>query len=1605
MGIISTDTKDFDNFIKKRQAQLRRTRASDIFQPVLRDKQIPGMEVNEVNVSTYRYYYLSTEPGLTKLCPSIPNAKNVDHKTPRVSFYTSINQAIIALGGNQRGKEYYVYTPKSYDHHNAVLPHTNQSPTSDITGEVWYIKDVNVACLGKIMITEPTGRDWMYTNLDGSHEELYEWQFKILQNNIEPMAESVVFGNSAEAVEINLEQAHYTVTNCYPVYVVLHHSGTFMANIVKMATGKQYSHVCIAFNAELRPHFTMGSKKFNSNVLNPEDVGLVIMNPTDKFFKVYKTTYSVYVMYVNKKQYEAMQNCLRYFINNKDKIRYDFINCVSAWLGISSEKSERYFCSKFVAKVIDAGFKLGKVASLWLPTDFQALQNVSLVNKGEDFYRYNSDVTKLNLEYIKKKDYDAVKFKMREFPEELKIATLPHYEAATVQNNPQLVFPLPKAHIENKPSLESVLNSKHLDEIYLTSDWHLFKNHYKKEPNPVNTREIVKWCQDHLKPTDVFMYLGDIAFRYANQEDQEKSMEIMASIPGVKVLILGNHDLMLGQAYFNACGFDYVMEEYKWKDFFFTHKPVQIISDGEWNIHGHIHTNVKYNTCDGKHNLNVYPSLFNNRPVTLKELLERKEQLIADHHYNPNYGFGEQVFMIGGLPFQEGWLKDKLNDPVAKASEYVEQPPVVLFSKDISGPNIANMVQQFMKLDPTKNVAIKLHFGEPGNPNLLDPKDVQPLAQIYNATLVDCNTAYEGSKRLHTDEHRLTAKANGYTFAPIDILDSNDESILGCPANDKIQRVKSDIQQGGSKQYEQPFSVGDHLSSIMVGGHLVNYDQMIVYTHFKGHMIAGFGGAIKNIGMGLASGKHGKMQIHGLDWSCTGHLFLERLVESASSIVDYFEPGNMVYVNVLANLSTCCDCESDAPMPKMDDIGVLVSNDIVAIEQASFDLIREAPNNKELIEQIADHGGTHQIEYAEWLRMGSREYVLLTADPENTDSIQIESGVIDIETPGLDVLKESYIEFDESNAINESAATDVRSMIIAELDQQGKDWMGCNKQGVVPPQPLWEPLYEQIATDDMGRQIGYVKIDALLNNHNLANIQIGILKAYRGQGIAKKLCIDAIEAVRAENPDVMIFWHCNADNESSWRLAEACGLKKLSWQSENDQLTYALPKMDGTLPTSDDIKDFCSSFCELERQRLVEAFKLNPSDSVFNLKSWIASKSNLIYAVGYTIDDLIDIKELYPEAEYAEFDELLYHEAAHNLDDHPFYHEFYKRYPQYKNLRLDEIGNSIDEADFEIPLIRNFIEFAETYAKENPDATIILTGIWPLVFEERPDMFKDWLVIIKDPEFMATTFSTTPGWMLKAITKYRPRVLKRMSNIQTILNHYILYFNDSRLTSVQESWLFDEDTLYYNMKDFDAGKTNLALVVGFSGSGKTTLGKNFEAKYKDCEFVELDAVMQQWCFNDEQLKEMSTLAYEFFHTPAGEKYRVTQDYLIANRIPFSAYEIPLFNNFYSFAEEYAKAHPKQRFVLEGVWPLMYEIDPSRFKDWTVIIVGTSYIKSTWRSGFRDRKEPTLVGLIDTLCWKVFHRIQRFGTHLNKWIGVYRDYFSKPNVFKEHKQKV
>ena len=275
----------------------------------------------------------------------------------------------------------------------------------------------------------------------------------------------------------------------------------------------------------------------------------------------------------------------------------------------------------------------------------------------------------------------------------------------------------------------------------------------------------------------------------------------------------------------------------------------------------------------------------------------------------------------------------------------------VYFSNDISPQSLINLYSKINE-GITGKVAIKLHSGEPHGPNLLTINLIRELqATIPNSTIVECNVAY-GGPRYNTDSHLETLKTNGFDFCPVDIMDADGDIDLPVPKGDRETR----------------------LDSVPVGAHINNYDSMLVYTHFKGHMMGGFGGSLKNIAIGCASSK-GKLVVHGKGWPI-GKPFLERMVEAGYAVADHFK-GHITYINVLKNLSVDCDCDAHGAAPTMGDIGILASKDLLAIDQASVDLVYAASDSKDLINRIESKEGLHQLEYMATLGVGNRKYDLI----------------------------------------------------------------------------------------------------------------------------------------------------------------------------------------------------------------------------------------------------------------------------------------------------------------------------------------------------------------------------------------------------------------------------------------------------------------------------------------------------------------------------------------------------------------------------------------------------------------------------------------------------
>ncbi len=282
----------------------------------------------------------------------------------------------------------------------------------------------------------------------------------------------------------------------------------------------------------------------------------------------------------------------------------------------------------------------------------------------------------------------------------------------------------------------------------------------------------------------------------------------------------------------------------------------------------------------------------------------------------------------------------------------------VYFSRTITPQKVLELYQALNIQLPGK-VGIKVHSGEPGNQNFLRPAFWKPLIDYVGGTVIECNTVYEGSRNT-TERHLKTLKEHGWSenFS-VDILDSEGpDMLLSIPNGKKIK-----------ENY--------------VGKGLTKYDSLLVLSHFKGHPMGGYGGAIKQLSIGIAS-SYGKGYIHGVGnlkeiWTSDHDSFLESMADAASSVINYFG-DKIIYINVMKNMSVDCDCCAVAEDPCMEDIGILISLDPIAIDQACIDLVYEAkddPGQAHLIERIESQNGIHTIEAAVELGYGSREYELI----------------------------------------------------------------------------------------------------------------------------------------------------------------------------------------------------------------------------------------------------------------------------------------------------------------------------------------------------------------------------------------------------------------------------------------------------------------------------------------------------------------------------------------------------------------------------------------------------------------------------------------------------
>ena len=305
-------------------------------------------------------------------------------------------------------------------------------------------------------------------------------------------------------------------------------------------------------------------------------------------------------------------------------------------------------------------------------------------------------------------------------------------------------------------------------------------------------------------------------------------------------------------------------------------------------------------------------------------------------------------------------LPDKEDEISESASPEGSSSPVVYFTSDISADGLVR-IYEALGWEPQGKTAVKISTGEPPASNYLRPELIGDLVHMVDGTIVECNTVYGGS-RSSAAMHKQVAEDHGFTaIADFDLLDEDGE-------------------------VKWPMTGGSRLDKVIVGSHAENYTDWVILSHFKGHAMAGYGGAIKNVGIGISS-PSGKIYVHTAGTKTSGSIFysdqnawLEALAEMVLGFSEHVGAEHIVYINVMNRLSVDCDCDGNPAEPDMHDIGILASTDPVALDQACIDLVYQAEDSASLVRRIERQNGIHTLEYADEIGLGSRTYELVDID-------------------------------------------------------------------------------------------------------------------------------------------------------------------------------------------------------------------------------------------------------------------------------------------------------------------------------------------------------------------------------------------------------------------------------------------------------------------------------------------------------------------------------------------------------------------------------------------------------------------------------------------------
>ena len=791
------------------------------------------------------------------------------------------------------------------------------------------------------------------------------------------------------SININ-EEAIFTKNKKNPVFIVLSSGHSALANIIKKVTNSEMSHAMISFNSKLDPLYSFGTRPDGH-------LGFVINTPKSKIWDEEDCKYSVYVMYVTDKAKHAMQSRLSDFVDNEKSLKYSFNGLLRIFRGRESEDDDKWFCSRFVMEIISKAQNLSKVPSLWRPSDISSLENISLVNRGFNFYNYNYKVTERHCKDIKDGNYDP-------------------------------------GDVIYEGNSDPYVN-------YLISGSELFLEDYYKRYYSTQYYKIPEVGYPDNN-TDEYNAMKEAAIKAANKYYKFRPSDANKNYPF---------------KFFNL---------------------LEISKNEYMSL---INNNV---SLSHRFKANIYQCNFTDKKKRISVILVAEPGYIyAMYLLLPNNVLYK--FNYDGLLYQESSVVSESKDNFA----------TVYFTRNIT-PESLQKIYHAMNHPLMGKVGIKISTGEKGGHNFLDPNLIKDLVQELNGTIIECNTAYAGSRNTN-DAHWQTIKDHGFlNIADVDLMDEDGDIAI-------------------------PVRAGYHLKKNYVGSHIDRYNTILMLSHFKGHTMAGYGWALKNMSIGMASSK-GKNLIHthglgGDIMKADKNKFLESMVDADQSIMNYFGRDNILYINVANNLSVDCDCDPNPAKPEIEDIGIFASTDPVALDRACLDAVwnHPNPNRVKLMRRITSRNGQHTIDCAEKKGLGTQKYSIVDIDMIRESSInELSSSVEKDYQSKKDTNLSQYTKIKLTDAIIQVYQYQRSSLSNIKITKDTKGYIWLDDKKVV----------------------GYINVEEKDDDYKWIQA-FEIYEPYKGHGLSKQMLKIAVTELGATNLSV------SKDNEVAIKIYKSFGFK------------------------------------------------------------------------------------------------------------------------------------------------------------------------------------------------------------------------------------------------------------------------------------------------------------------------------------------------------------------------------------------------------------------------------------------------------------------------------